>query len=65
MPAHELRTPLAGLKTQAQVALATPDGPGREEALRHIVTSVDRTSRIVRQVLALAALEAAPPPSAA
>jgi len=62
--AHELRTPLAGLKTQAQVALATPDGPGREQALRHIVTSVDRTSRIVRQLLALAALEAAPPPSA-
>ncbi|WP_429932740.1 ATP-binding protein [Agrobacterium vitis] len=61
--AHELRTPLAGLKTQAQVALATPDGPGRERALRHIVTSVDRTSRIVRQLLALATLEAAPPAS--
>ena len=59
--AHELRTPLAGLKTQAQVALATPDGSGRERALRHIVTSVDRTSRMVRQLLALAALEAAPP----
>lgn len=58
--AHELRTPLAGLKTQAQVALATPDGPGRDRALRHIVTSVDRTSRIVRQLLALAAIEAAP-----
>lgn len=62
--AHELRTPLAGLKTQAQVALAMPDGPGRERALHHIVTSVDRTSRIVRQLLALAALEAAPPASA-
>lgn len=61
--AHELRTPLAGLKTQAQVALATPDGPGRERALRHIITSVDRTSRMVRQLLALAALEAAPPAS--
>jgi two-component system sensor histidine kinase QseC len=57
--AHELRTPLAGLKTQSQVALATPDGPSREKALRHIVTSVDRTSRIVRQLLALATLEAA------
>lgn len=58
--AHELRTPLAGLKTQAQVALATPEGTGRERALRQIVASVDRTSRIVRQLLALAALEAAP-----
>lgn len=63
--AHELRTPLAGLKTQAQVALAMPDGPGRDRALRHIVTSVDRTTRIVRQLLALAALEAAPPKSGA
>ena len=59
--AHELRTPLAGLKTQAQVALATPDGPSRERALRHIVASVDRTSRMVRQLLALTALEAAMP----
>lgn len=58
--AHELRTPLAGLKTQAQVALATPDGPVRERALRQIVASVDRTSRLVRQLLALAALEAQP-----
>jgi two-component system, OmpR family, sensor histidine kinase QseC len=61
--AHELRTPLAGLKTQAQVALATPDNAVRERALRHIVTSVDRTSRIVRQLLVLATLEATPPAS--
>lgn len=56
--AHELRTPLAGLKTQAQVAIATNDPAAREIALRHIVVSVDRTSRLVRQLLAMARLDA-------
>ncbi len=56
--AHELRTPLAGLKTQAQVAIAAIDPAVREGALRHIVASVDRTSRLVRQLLAMARLDA-------
>lgn len=58
--AHELRTPLAGLKTQAQVALAAQDAPTRDGALRQIIVSVDRASRLVRQLLALARLEALP-----
>ena len=57
--AHELKTPLAGLKTQAQVALASHDGEVHENALRQIVAGVDRTSRLVRQLLDLAAVEAA------
>ena len=57
--AHELRTPIAGLKIQAQVALATNDPGGRERALRNIVISVDRTSRLVRQLLAIASLDSA------
>lgn len=56
--AHELRTPLAGLKTQAQVAIATTDPTARESALRHIVISVDRAARLVRQLLAMARLDA-------
>ena len=56
--AHELRTPLAGLKTQAQVAIATQDPDTRTRALRHMVLSVDRTSRLVRQLLAIARLDA-------
>lgn len=58
--AHELRTPLAGLKTQAQIALATTDDAVRDGALRQILVAVDRTSRLVRQLLALAKLEALP-----
>ncbi|MGB3901250.1 MAG: ATP-binding protein [Mesorhizobium sp.] len=56
--AHELKTPLAGLKTQAQVALASKDGDVHENALRQIAAGVDRTSRLVRQLLDLAAVEA-------
>jgi len=63
--AHELRTPLAGLKTQAQVALAATDGAVRQAALRQILVSVDRTARLARQLLALAKLEAMPDPVAA
>ncbi|MDM7850867.1 ATP-binding protein [Pseudochrobactrum kiredjianiae] len=55
--AHELRTPLAGLKTQAQIALAAADPAIKEGALQQILLSVDRTTRLVRQLLALAKLD--------
>lgn len=55
--AHELRTPLAGLKIQAEVALAAGDARSRDIALRNIMLSVDRTSRLVRQLLAVARLD--------
>jgi two-component system sensor histidine kinase QseC len=56
--AHELRTPLAGLKTQAQVALASNDPGIRERALEQIAVGVNRTGRLVRQLLDLASVEA-------
>lgn len=56
--AHELRTPLAGLKTQAQIAVATRETAVRERALNQILSAVDRTSRLVSQLLALARLDA-------
>ncbi|QGM47198.1 ATP-binding protein [Methylocystis heyeri] len=56
--AHELRTPLAGLKTQAQVALAAADPAMKEAALRQILVAVDRSARLVFQLLALAKLDA-------
>lgn len=46
--AHELRTPLAGLKTQAQVALAAHDSEVARGALEQIVAAVDRSTRLVR-----------------
>lgn len=57
--AHELQTPLAGLRTHAQIALMSGDDAIREKSLRRIQTSVDRTSRLVHQLLELAREEAA------
>lgn len=55
--AHELKTPLAGLKTQAQIAEGAKDDAMRVNAVRQIAAGVDRTSRLVNQLLDLAALE--------
>jgi two-component system, OmpR family, sensor histidine kinase QseC len=57
--AHELRTPLAGIRTQAQVSLATTDPVVRDNALRQILIGIDRTTRLVRQLLALSKVDAA------
>ncbi|MEN5114656.1 ATP-binding protein [Brevundimonas diminuta] len=58
--AHELRTPLAGLRIQAQIAAATDDPSIRRHALEQIQTSVDRTARLVAGLLALAREDEAP-----
>lgn len=55
--AHELRTPLAALKVQTQVALLSGDTPGRDHALRQIEVGVDRASHLVEQLLRLARLD--------
>lgn len=55
--AHELRTPLAALKVQVQVAMATGDGEAHRHALAQVLASADRTSRLVEQLLRLARLD--------
>lgn len=55
--AHELRTPLAALKVQTQVALLGGDSPVREHALHQIELGVDRAGRLVEQLLRLARLD--------
>ncbi len=55
--AHELRTPLAALKVQAQVALGASDDEARQHALRHIIQGVDRATHLVEQLLTLARLD--------
>ncbi|MFA4968487.1 MAG: ATP-binding protein [Sulfuritalea sp.] len=56
--AHELRTPLAALKTQAQVALASVDAAERQHALDQILVGCDRATHLVAQLLTLARLDA-------
>ncbi len=55
--AHELRTPLAGIKAQAQVALGAKDEKEKDAAIRHIIIGVDNTAHLVRQMLMLARLD--------
>lgn len=55
--AHELRTPLAAIRAQAQVALAATDDAERSHALRATLLGCDRTTRLVEQMLTLARLE--------
>lgn len=57
--AHELRTPLAALRTQAEVALTTASDERRRRALEQVVQGVERATRIVEQMLALARLDSA------
>lgn len=52
--AHELRTPLAGLKVQLQVALRATDGQQRTRALNKALEGVDRATHLVNQLLILA-----------
>ncbi|MDR2838902.1 MAG: sensor histidine kinase N-terminal domain-containing protein [Azonexus sp.] len=55
--AHELRTPLAALKVQTQVALLSQHPAPRQHALRQIEHGVDRATRLVNQLLRLARLD--------
>ncbi len=52
--AHELQTPLASIKTQAQVALRANNPEELTHALQQIEAGVNRTSHLVQQLLALA-----------
>ena len=57
--AHELRTPLAVLRINAQNALEAPDPADRAEALRQLGPGIERATRVVGQLLTLARLEPA------
>jgi two-component system sensor histidine kinase QseC len=54
--AHELRTPLAALKTQTQVALKADNETDRNNALTKVLIGVDRSSHMVAQLLTLSRL---------
>ncbi len=54
--AHELRTPLAAIKTQAQVALNTNSIEEKNVALQKLIASVNRSTHIVQQLLTMSSL---------
>lgn len=55
--AHELRTPLAAILTQAQVARAAPGDAERQRALDNVLLGCARAVHLVDQLLTLARLE--------
>jgi len=55
--AHELRTPLAALQAQLQVALRARDDAERARSLGHLQSGLTRASHLVDQMLQLARLD--------
>jgi two-component system, OmpR family, sensor histidine kinase TctE len=55
--AHQMKTPLAGLQTQAELALRLQGRPEQQQTLKQLARSAKRTARLVSQLLALARAE--------
>jgi two-component system sensor histidine kinase QseC len=63
--AHELRTPIASIRIQAEVARGATDPSERMRALEQTLAGCDHARRLVEQLLTMARLEAAPAPDRA
>lgn len=55
--AHQMRTPLTGLKTQTEIALSETDPAQMRHALELIAESTDRAAHMINQLLMLARAE--------
>jgi signal transduction histidine kinase len=55
--AHELRTPLAALRVQAQVAARAGSAAETRSALEKLQANIDRTTHLMSQLLSLSRLE--------
>lgn len=58
--AHEMRTPLAGLRAWAQLASSARNDDELQDALQSLRTGVDRASHMLDQLLDLARIEGVP-----
>jgi two-component system, OmpR family, sensor histidine kinase TctE len=56
--AHQMRTPLTGLKMQTDLALYETDPDQLRQSLAHIAESTDRAAHLINQLLSLARAEA-------
>lgn len=59
--AHELRSPIAALRTQLEVSVLHPEARMDTQQSRGMLTDTERLSRLVDDLLALARLDANPP----
>jgi signal transduction histidine kinase len=55
--AHQLRTPLAGLRASAEILLAHPDGPDRDRMVANVSREAARMSRLVDRLLRIARID--------
>jgi two-component system sensor histidine kinase TctE len=55
--AHQMKTPLAGLRTQAELALRESDAGELRRSLRQIAEATERATHLINQLLALARAE--------
>ncbi|MDT7685653.1 MAG: hypothetical protein QOG57_5963, partial [Pseudonocardiales bacterium] len=62
--AHELRSPVAAIRAQAEVAVFHPDPALAEETLRSVATEAARLSELLSDLLALARADAGARPPA-
>lgn len=58
--AHELRTPIAGIRAQAQVARGATGDEERRHALDQLMVGCDRAAHLIDQLLMLARVDAGP-----
>ena len=62
--AHELRSPVAAIRAQAEVAVAHPDPALAEETLRAVAVEAERLTALLADLLALARADAGQRPPA-
>ena len=55
--AHELRSPLAAIKLQAQVALLTKDEADRRNSLNYLIQAIDSASHMIDQLLTMSRID--------
>jgi two-component system sensor histidine kinase QseC len=55
--AHELRSPIAGIKIQAQLALSARDAGIKDKAIGQVVSGIRRCEKLIEQMLRLARLD--------
>lgn len=59
--AHQLKTPLAGIRTQCEIALREREPELMRDSLRQLITGSQRATRLVNQLLLLARAESLDP----
>lgn len=55
--AHELRTPMTALKTQAQLALEMSEPQEQRKAIQNVIISINRSIHVIQQLLTLSRLD--------